>query len=127
MLDSNSEDYPMTILQALHDYFTPEKVQILADERYCLVAVFKEEIVGTGAIEDGELKSIFTLPDYQGMGIGTAIMHLIEVHAKQIDLKRIKVAGSLTALSFYEKIGYQKGESFLSKHAGTLTWMHKDL
>jgi len=38
MMKTNINDYPLTILKPLHDYFTPSKVKILASERYCLVA-----------------------------------------------------------------------------------------
>ena len=125
MLESNSQDYPMTILQPLHDYFTPEKVAVLATERHCLVAIIENKIVGTGALEEDELKTIFVSPSYQGKGIGRQIVHELEKIAKQIGISSLKVPTSITGMHFYEKMGYLRGATFESKHAGQQTWMQK--
>lgn len=127
MLKANAADYPMWILQPLHDYFTPEKVLILAGERYCIVTLLAEQIVGTGALEDNEIKSLFVLSQYQGIGIGKQIIRSLEDYAVLRKIKELKVTASITGFTFYEKMGYKKGESFISKHAGPLTWMTKEI
>jgi len=127
LLTTNSRDYPMSILQPLHDYFTPDKVAILASERYCVVAQYANTIVGTGAIEEEELKTIFVLPNYQGLGIGKEIVKALEVFARKKEVPILKVPASISGIGFYEKLGYQKGETFVSIHAGQQTWMTKEL
>lgn len=125
MMKSNIEDYPLSILQPLHDYFTPSKVNSLASERYCLVAEADGKIVGTGAIEGDELKTIFILPPYQGLGIGKKLIGCLEKHAISNQVDKLKVPASISGIGFYEKVGYKKGETFKSKHAGFQTWMTK--
>lgn len=127
MLVSNIADYSLDILQPLHDYFTPSKVTILASERYCLVAVYGEEIVGTGAFENGELKTIFVLPEYQSKGIGKQLIEQLEKKAKEEHVKIMKVPASISGIPFYEKLGYLKIKTFISKSAGQQTLMSKDL
>jgi len=125
MMKTNINDYPLSILKPLHDYFTPSKVKILANERYCLIAEVNGDIVGTGAIEHNELKTIFVLPKYQGLGIGKQLIYGLEKYAISKQIKNIKVPASISGIGFYEKVGYKKGETFESKHAGQQTWMTK--
>ena len=81
LLVSNAKDYPAERIKALHDYFTPEKIQQLADERYCLVVEMAGQVVGTGATEDDELKTVFVLPELQGRGVGRRLMGALEHEA----------------------------------------------
>ena len=127
LLTSNIADYSLDILQPLHDYFTPSKVEILATERYCLVAVYDKLIVATGAFEDGELKTIFVLPKFQGLGIGKQLIKQLEKRAKAENVETMKVPASISGVPFYEKLGYQKIKTFISKNAGQQTLMSKDL
>ncbi|MEL6672043.1 MAG: GNAT family N-acetyltransferase [Bacteroidota bacterium] len=127
LLQSNGKDYPLSILQPLIDYFSPEKVKILAGERYCLVALAAGRIVGTGALEDQELKTIFVLPEFQGKGIGKAIVQQLEAYARTKDIAFIHLPASITGKAFYLSLGYEEGETFMSEHAGQQTWMKKYL
>ena len=127
LLETNTADYPSSIIEPLRDYFSPTKVLILASERFCVVAICEDKIVGTGAIENGELKTIFVLPYYQGRGVGRKILGALERHANELSLSHIKVPSSISGIGFYEKLGYQKGVTFMSKHAGQQTWMVKDI
>ncbi len=127
MMQTNINDYPLSILKPLHDYFTPTKVKILASERYCLVVEENEKIIGTGSLEEDELKTIFVLPTYQGLGIGMQLIHKLEDYAKAKRTMRLKVPASISGIGFYEKLGYKKGETFISEHAGQQTWMTKEL
>lgn len=127
MMKTNLDDYPLSILKPLHDYFTPSKVEILANERYCLVVEEDGEIIGTGAIEEDELKTIFIIPKYQKNGIGKRLIENLEKYAISKQISKIKVPASITGIRFYEKVGYKKGDAFISKHAGQQTWMTKEL
>jgi len=127
MMKTNIDDYPLSILKPLHDYFTPAKVKILASERYCLVVEENEKIIGTGAIENEELKTIFVLPEYQKTGIGRRLIEKLEGYALSKQILDLKVPASITGIGFYEKLGYVKGETFTSKTAGKQTWMTKNI
>lgn len=127
MLTSNATDYPISILQPLHDYFSPSKVKILANERYCLVAVLGMKIIGTGAYEAGELKTIFVLPNHQRKGVGNRLVLELEKQARSVGVTTMKVPASISGVSFYERLGYIKINTFLSKNAGKQTLMEKIL
>ena len=127
LLSTNSQDYPQSTLKPLHDYFTPTKVKILASERYCLVAEDNGKIVGTGALEEGELKTIFVEAKLQRQGIGRQLVSALEKKAQKDGLKSVQVPSSITGASFYAKLGYKKIRSFMSKNAGQQIWMKKKL
>ena len=96
MRESNSRDYPLDRLQPLIDYFSPEKVRRLGQERVCLVAEIDQQLIGTAALDGAELATFFVLPEHQGQGIGTRLLGAIEEHALMQGSTRITVDSSLT-------------------------------
>ena len=50
--------------------------------------------------------TIFVLPEYQGKGIGTQIIHTLENDEFFLRAKRIEIPASITAVEFYRKMGY---------------------
>lgn len=127
MRESNGADYSSEILTPLIEYFSPEKVLLLAQERICLVAEVDEKIVGTIALESGQLQTFFVTPDFQGKGVGTLLLKSVERLAARQKLKIISVASSLSAVSFYEKMGYRKTGFEREKSAGRQIEMKKVL
>jgi GNAT superfamily N-acetyltransferase len=103
---SNSHDYPIERLLPLIDYFSPQKVDLLNDERRCLVAEVDQQIVGTAALEESELCTFFVLPDYQGQGIGAKLLAALEQIAREAAIDAIHVAASVTGALFYQRMGY---------------------
>ena len=72
-----------------------------------------ENIIGVGSIgsywgseTESSLFTIFVSPDYQGKGIGKQIMEKLESDEYFLRAKRIEIPASITALSFYQKLGY---------------------
>ncbi len=103
---SNSRDYPIERLQPLIDYFSPEKVDRLNDERQCLVAEVEGQIIGTAALDGAELVTFFVLPEYQGFGIGSRLLAELEQIAGETGIYAITVAASVTGEAFYRRMGY---------------------
>ena len=73
-----------------------------------------ETIIGCGGItgywgstEESYLISIFVLPDYQGKDVGRKIMDALEADEYFLRAWRTEVGSSLTAVSFYRKMGYE--------------------
>ena len=71
------------------------------------------QIVGCGAIgsywgktDESSLFNIFVLPEYQGKGIGRAIIQTLEQDEYFLRAKRIEIPASITACAFYRKMGY---------------------
>ena len=106
MRESNSRDYPLDRLQPLIDYFSPEKVRLLAQERVCLVAESDQLLVGTAALDGAELATFFVLPEYQGQGIGAQLLAAIEQSARSRGLTRLAVDASVAGADFYARMGY---------------------
>lgn len=72
-----------------------------------------EKIVGVGSIgpfwgseTESSLFTIFVSPDYQGAGIGKRIMETLESDEYFLRSTRIEIPASITALTFYQKMGY---------------------
>ena len=100
---SNVDDYSLDRLQPLIDYFSPEKVLRLSEERHCLVAEMDGRVVGTIALEEAELCTFFVHPDYQGMGIGGQLLAAIEEVALAEGIEAIHMDASLSGVVFYTK------------------------
>ena len=105
---TNSRDYPPAVLNPLMRYFSPEKVLQLALERVCLVAEINEKVIGTISLENGELETFFVHPDFQARGVGTRLLEAVEEIAVREKQEIIRVLSSLSAVSFYEKMGYRQ-------------------
>jgi predicted N-acetyltransferase YhbS len=127
MRETNSADYSPEILAPLIEYFSPKKIRLLAEERVCLVAEVEKKIVGTVALEDSELQTLFVQPDFQRKRIGTLLLESIERFARLSKIKKLTVASSLTAVPFYEKMGYRKRGRERETAAGRQIIMEKKL
>lgn len=92
------------------------KKYILDDGGHILIAISKDEVVGTVALIKRE-ESVFELSKmavtdkYQGMGIGKKIMDACINHAKEHGCRRLFLDSSTTlgpAIALYTKMGFQE-------------------
>ncbi len=88
--------------------------------------------VGTARLwvtPDGEAKAqrVAVLEETRGTGVGVAIMEALEAEAKRKGFRALHLAAQVSALSFYERLGYEaEGDRFWD--AGILhRMMHKPL
>ena len=126
MRESNARDYPADRLEALIAYFTPEKLQVLAQERDCLVALHDRTVIGTAAREGNELATFFVLPEHQGKGVGSRLLERLERRARGAGISQLRVDASLTGASFYEHRGYRRTGHVLAGTAGPQISLTKD-
>ena len=110
---SNSKDYPSEYIERDVQIFTPEYVVQRAGWTHFYVVCANGMIVGCGAIgpywgktDESSLFTIFVLPEYQDRGIGRAIIETLEQDEYFLRAKRIEIPASITACSFYRKMGY---------------------
>ncbi len=105
--ESNSQDYPASVIESVVANFSPERVIDLLEQRLVFVALLDGEIVGTGALDSHAVRSLFIAPQQQRKGIGQALMGEIEKAALQRSIETLLVPSSLTAESFYARLGYR--------------------
>ena len=110
---SNVKDYPIELIEALIDTETPQHIIERASWTYFYVVQEQEKIIGCGAIgpywgkeDESSLFTIFVMPEYQGKGIGRAIIDTLENDIYYLRAKRIEIPASITGVPFYLKMGY---------------------
>ena len=105
----NGPHYPDKIISyQLTVHYTPEWMKTTIKDKYFIVAVQDNQVVGTGALKDNELRSIFVDPFYQNEGVGRIIVQHLEQYALSKGYTSIFLESSITAVRFYEKLGYYK-------------------
>lgn len=92
------------------DNYIEEKYDIWQkslSENFTIVAEINEEIVGFGDMEStGYLNRLFIHKDYQHKKIASAIVKELEEYAAKICIYTIITEASITAKSFFERLGY---------------------
>lgn len=72
------------------------------------VATIKDEIVGFSDLtHGGHLDRLFVHKDYQGQGIASALVNMLESEAKKLKILEIVTEASITAQPFFERLGYK--------------------
>ena len=111
---SNQKDYSFTFIEENIRSHSPKIIAERAKDAHFYVAMDGETIIGCGGItgywgstEESYLTSIFVLPDYQGKGVGRKIVETLEADEYFHRAWRTEVGSSLTAVSFYCKMGYK--------------------
>lgn len=113
--ETNSKDYSEEYIE--NDVAKINENFFIERSRWTNCYVFTDEkterIIGVGSIGsywgseiESSLFTIFVSPDYQGKGIGKQIMEKLESDEYFLRAKRIEIPASITALSFYQKLGY---------------------
>lgn len=105
--ESNGQDYPASVVESVAAHFTPEQVIELLEQRLVFIALLENEIVGTGALDGNAARSLFVAPQQQRKGIGQALMARIEKAALGRGIESLLVPSSITAESFYARLGYR--------------------
>ncbi|WP_226658522.1 GNAT family N-acetyltransferase [Pseudalkalibacillus hwajinpoensis] len=101
------------------------------DKAIHFVAYDQNAPVAAGRIrvlsELAKVERICVLHDYRGTGLGFLLMNAIENHANQLRLKGAKLNAQISAVGFYEKLGYRiVSEEFMDAGIPHVT-MTKDL
>lgn len=109
----NAKHYPPAEINRLLQNFTTENVAALLEHRQTLIAQVEDKIVGTGAIQGAEIKSVFVSPDWHRKGIASALICQLEKIAADQRIEKLEVSSSLSAIQFYLASGYiEKSRQF---------------
>ena len=112
LVEVNGVDCPKEEIDFLYALYTPEKIIKNAHEGHTYVIEEDGVIVGTGTIlateEEGvsEIVAAFLAPEAIGRGLGRKLFAALESDPLFTGAKRVWLTSSITALKFYEKIGY---------------------
>lgn len=86
------------------------------EANYAYVIEIDDKVVGFADItKNGYVDRFFVHKDYQGRGVGKALFKKIEEKARSLGLQKITLEASITAKSFFEKMGCHVTETQL-KH-----------
>ena len=109
----NGKDYPAELMEEYCSHFTLEKIKSQADYAHTYVALADHKVIGTGSISpywgsetESFLRTIYVQPEYIGKGVGPAIIRTLEQDEYFLRANRIEIPSSVTAVKFYEKMGY---------------------
>ena len=89
------------------------------DEQFHVVAKRGSKVIGTIIIKPispilAKFRQMAVYNDYQGQGIGKAVILFAEKMAKEKGFLEVEMSARITAQLFYEKLGYHtKGERFI--------------
>ncbi len=104
--DTNAKDYSEAVIARVEQSFSPTAVSGLLMRRLVFVALDQDTIVGTASLDDRVVRTVFVDPKLQGLGIGRALMAEVERVAVERGVAVLAVPSSVTAQSFYAKLGF---------------------
>lgn len=106
--ESNAQDYSPQIIADVEQHFCPASILSLMGKRQMYVAVIGQDVVGTASLDQAVVRSVFIRPDCQRLGIGQRLMARLKDAALAAHLDELHVPSSLTAESFYARLGFCK-------------------
>lgn len=104
----NSKDYDPRQLQVWSSrYQDTDWWKDTMRSEYFLVAEKENHIVGFCSVNStGLLGLMYVHKDFQGNGVGTALMTEIENYSRKLNIRELVSEVSVTAKSFFEKMGF---------------------
>lgn len=93
-----------------------DKWKVKITEQNFYVAELNDEITGFASVTDeGYIDFMFTHKDYQGQGIATKLLNVIEKKAAELKLKKLWAVVSITARPFFKSKGFEISRTYTKK------------
>lgn len=86
----------------------PDKIIEKSNKCEMFVYEDKKRIIGTGVLDNGEIRTMFVLPELQRKGIGTKILNYLINLAREKGYKKTFLKSSPVAEGFYKKNNFNK-------------------
>lgn len=99
--------YPQEAIDYFSELHSTENLKKDIPKGFTFMLELKNEILASGSIVENEIKRVFVLPEYQGMGFGKKIMLKLEETAINNGLDEVKLCASLPSKDFYLSLGYE--------------------
>ncbi len=123
----NSKDYSEEVIENLAELYSEENFRSLLKKRRCFVLVIDGVISGTVCIKEDKIYTLFVDKRYHGRGYGKMLMDFAEKKILKNGFNKIRLSASLTAYSFYKRIGYIKVGYDRDKNFGDVVIMEKSI
>jgi putative acetyltransferase len=108
LLVINLRDYSLQAILALSESFAEQEIRRLAGSREFFVYEEEGRLAGVIGLEGTGVYDFFVAPDRQGQGVGRALLSFVEKLARRRGIEELHLSSSLTAVGFYERLGYRK-------------------
>jgi len=105
--ETNAKDYTDEIIERVERSFSPDAVRELIGKRTVFVAILGGRVVGTASLDGSVVRTVFVAPGVQARGIGKLLMAEIERTARARNVASLTVPSSLTAETFYARLGFK--------------------
>ena len=109
----NINDYTPEFIEETVAALSPEVLVKRNEEGHFYVLTEEGAIIGCGGIAgywgsltESILLSVFIAPECEGKGYGRQLIETLEQDEIFLRSERIEIAASVTALGFYQKLGY---------------------
>ena len=105
----NSSDYSSKEIEA---WLSPENMNLdffakTLKENIVYVSLIDDKIVGFGELnKKGEIKRLYTNKNYQGKGVASRLLKVLEQEAKKMGLDYLILESTISAKNFYESKGF---------------------
>ena len=120
----NNRDYGPSVIDYMYRLFTPDYLREISVIRMMFVAEENGKVVGTVGLEGDKVCALYVEPNVHGQRVGKRLLQHIEDFALESHVHILHLSASLTAVGFYEKMGYRsqdKEESELFDPAYIMT------
>ncbi|MCI5704396.1 GNAT family N-acetyltransferase [Candidatus Pseudoscillospira sp. SGI.172] len=134
MLEVNIRDYEEAYLLDYVKRYGPAQLAAFADSPDChfYVGLWEGKLAACGAVAPSEgrpgaleIRSVYVRPDLEGKGIGREMMAVLEADPAFQRAARVVVSASLTAHTFYQKLGYTYENGVKREEDHDHYWMEK--
>ena len=102
----NTEDYGTERIESMIARHTAAALLELSRRRCILLALDGSRIIATASLERNWVYAVFVDRDRQRNGVGKRLMQELEKIACESTISRLGVYSSLSAVKFYERVGF---------------------
>lgn len=112
-------DYSAAQLASWSSSVASDPFQPSLTSHLSIVAEGANGIVGFADFDDsgGELVSIYVHPEHARLGLGSMLLQAIETRAHAAGVREMVVSSSLTAVPFFERVGFVAGPATMRRLA----------
>lgn len=99
---------------------TPQDFMERSKKMLIVVYEENESILGMGALDKNEIRTMFTKITSQGKGIGSKILNYLESEAIKKGFDKVFLHSALNSVNFYKKKGYSYVRKLSEKKGGII-------